>query len=206
MSPRRIGPYEDLEEIGRGGMGVIYSARDPKLGRTVVLKKVLAENEAARQLLMREAKVLAALDHPYICRIYDVLLHEGEVYLVLEHVRGSSFSEALAQPDRPLSSIIELVSKITEALESAHNQGIIHRDLKPSNIFLTPEGYPKLLDFGLAKLSDADATRSMATSGTLRYMSPEQVRGVTLDARSDVFSLGVRRFSARSDTAGAQSR
>lgn len=126
MSPRCIGPYEVLEEIGRGGMGVV------------------AENEAACQLLMREAQVLAALDHPYICRIYDALLHEGEVYLVLEHVRGSSFSEALAQPDRPLSSIIELVSKITEALESAHNQGIIHRDLKPSNIFLTPEGYPKL--------------------------------------------------------------
>lgn len=193
MSPERIGPYEDLKEIGRGGMGVVYSARDPKLGRTVVLKKVLAENEAARQLLMREAKVLAALDHPYICRIYDALLHEGEVYLVLEYVRGSSFSEALAQPDRSLSSIIELVSKITEALESAHNQGIIHRDLKPSNIFLTPEGYPKLLDFGLARLpdGDADATRSVATSGTLLYMSPEQVRGETLDARSDVFSVGV---------------
>jgi len=189
---RRLGSYEVLSLIGEGGMGRVYRGRDTRLGRTVALKVLPASFAANPDRLARfrnEAQVLASLNHPHICQIYDV----GDGYLVLEFVDGRPLRGPL-----PAADVVLLGIQIASALADAHRRGIVHRDLKPANILVTAasEGRPsiKVLDFGLAKVLQADSeatlTQMGVVVGTVAYMSPEQAQGAPLDARSDIFSLG----------------
>jgi TolB-like protein/tRNA A-37 threonylcarbamoyl transferase component Bud32 len=193
MVGKSISHYEILEKLGEGGMGAVYKARDPRLGRTVAIKVVNAE---FTQRFEREARAIAALNHPHICTLYDVGEHDGAPYLVMEYVEGQPLKGPLPTADTLRYSI-----QIGQALAAAHKAGIVHRDLKPDNILLTREGSVKVLDFGLAKLQptvETDAPTRTATmmteqgtvAGTGPYMSPEQARGEAVDARSDLFSFG----------------
>ena len=174
----KLGPYEILAPIGAGGMGEVWTARDTRLDRIVALKQLKSAHSGRFE---QEARAVAALNHPHICQIYDI----GPDFLVLEYVDGSRLRGPL-----PLEEALCTAAQIAGALEAAHAKGILHRDLKPGNIIVTGSG-AKLLDFGLAKFTlDADATQSMAISGTPLYMSPEQADGKPLDARSDIFSFG----------------
>jgi serine/threonine-protein kinase len=182
----RVGPYDILALLGSGGMGEVYKATDTRLGRTVAIKFLKGEYT---DRLDREARAIAALNHPHICTIHDV----GPDYLVMEYLEGGPLSAPV-----PLENAIRLALQIAGALEAAHAKGIIHRDLKPGNIFVTPAGV-KLLDFGLAKLNAEpnldDPTVSLTVAGTIvgtaAYMSPEQAQAKPLDARSDIFSFGL---------------
>jgi TolB-like protein/tRNA A-37 threonylcarbamoyl transferase component Bud32 len=182
QSGTRLGPYEILSAIGAGGMGEVWKARDTRLGRIVAIKQLMAP-DADR--FDKEARAIAALNHPHICQVYDV----GPDYLVLEYIEGHPLCGPL-----PADEVLRLAIQIAGALEGAHSKGILHRDLKPANIMVTEGGSAKLLDFGLAKLMDADAdmTRTLdgTVIGTAAYMAPEQAEGKPLDARSDVFSFG----------------
>src|SRR5689334_16134282 len=173
----KLGPYEILALIGKGGMGEVYRARDPRLNRDVAIKVSAAQFS---ERFEREAKAIAALNHPNICQIYDV----GPNYLVMEHIEGESPKGPLA-----LSEALRIARQIADALEAAHDKGITHRDLKPGNIKIKPDGTVKVLDFGLAKIdapagaqSENSSTLSMAATqtgvilGTAAYMSPEQAR------------------------------
>ena len=185
----RLGPYEILSQIGAGGMGQVYKARDTRLDRIVAVK---ISQEQFSERFEREARSVAALNHPNICQLYDV----GPNYLVMEFVEG----KPIAPPDNP-RKLLDIAAQIGEGLAAAHTKGLIHRDLKPDNIFLTRDGLVKILDFGLAKSAvtqDNEATRTMAltdagtTIGTINYMSPEQARGRSdLAAQSDQFSFGL---------------
>jgi serine/threonine protein kinase len=198
---RQIGPYRVLEEIGRGGMGVVYAAEDQRLGRTVALKALPAEytrDGTRRQRLTREARAAAALSHPAIATIFALEEIEGELYMVSELVRGHTLREELSSgplpPDRLLSTLIDIAS----ALEAAHASGIVHRDLKPENVVRREDGQIKVLDFGLARWEPTPDAPSMTrlteagvALGTPGYMAPEQLGGGQADPRSDVFAFGV---------------
>ena len=185
----KLGPYEILSRIGAGGMGEVYRARDTRLDRTVAIK---TSQEKFSNRFELEAKAVAALNHPNICTLHDV----GPDYLVMEFIEGKPPHGPL-----PVAEVLRLALQIADALDAAHKKGIVHRDLKPGNILVTNDGRIKILDFGLATLalpvSDSDATRPMTLTdagtavGTVAYMSPEQARGQTVDARSDIWSLGV---------------
>jgi serine/threonine protein kinase/tetratricopeptide (TPR) repeat protein len=209
MIGQTIGHYQVVEEIGRGGMGVVYKALDTKLSRPVAIKSLKADDaqdETAKKRFLREAMTVAQLDHPYICKVYEILEHAGQTYIVLEFVRGRSLSDVIADPAQvlPLEKALDFGREVAEALEEAHKHGIIHRDIKPNNIMLLESGHIKVLDFGLAKalptLSDssettsANLTKAGQVVGTLGYMSPEQITGRPADARSDIFALGVVLF------------
>ena len=203
----KVRHYEIIELIGKGGMGEVYLAKDKVLDRKVAIKFLPEEMQAddlARMRLLREAKAAAALDHPFICKIYE----EGEVdekaFFVMEYVEGTDLRSKMDKGPIPLRDVLQTTLEIAEALDYAHSKGIIHRDLKPANVMLTPQGHAKVMDFGLAKhflldgkaditktLSQASLTGQGALVGTLAYMSPEQARGESLDGRSDIFSLGI---------------
>src|ERR1700674_805834 len=183
----RLGPYEILAPIGAGGMGEVYRARDPRLNRDVAIKVSAAQFS---ERFEREAKAIAALNHPNICQIYDV----GPNYLVMEYVEGET-----PKGPMPLDEALRIARQIADALEAAHDKGIVHRDLKPANIKIKADGTVKVLDFGLAKLTqvqneaagDSGAKTVAGTvMGTAAYMSPEQAEGKPLDARTDIFSFG----------------
>jgi TolB-like protein/predicted Ser/Thr protein kinase len=185
----RLGPYEITGSLGAGGMGVVYRARDTRLGRDVAIK-VLPEQLAADPdrvyRFEQEARAVAALNHPNICQIYDV----GPGYLVLEYIDGAPLSGPL-----PAEAATRLALQMAVALDTAHRRGILHRDLKPANVLVTADGRVKLLDFGLAKTlapAESDLTRTIAgtIAGTAAYMSPEQAQGLSVDVRSDVFNFG----------------
>ena len=178
-----VGPYELVARIGVGGMGEVWKAHDPRLHRSVAIKRLSPEHA---QRFAREARAIAALNHPNICQIHDV----GPDYLVLEYIEGAP----LICP-YPIGEAVRLADQIVSALEAAHAKGIVHRDLKPGNIMVTASGTIKLLDFGLATIAmnvDGDLTRTTTNtvSGTAAYMSPEQAQGKRLDSRSDIFSFG----------------
>jgi eukaryotic-like serine/threonine-protein kinase len=204
----RLGPYEILDAIGAGGMGEVYRARDSRLGRDVALK-VLPEafgRDAERMTrLEREAKVLASLNHPNIASIYGVEESNGGRALVLELVEGATLTQRIQQDALPLDETLPIAKQIAEGLEYAHERGIIHRDLKPSNLKQTPDGQVKILDFGLAKALEGEATelelqnsptlsaaatRAGMLLGTAAYMSPEQARGKRVDRRADIWAFG----------------
>ena len=183
VSGMHLGPYVLLAPIGAGGMGEVWKARDSRLDRVVAIKKLKGEHS---ERFKQEARVIAALNHPHICQVYDV----GPDYLVLEYIEGQQLPCPLA-----VEEAVRLAIEIASAIEAAHRRGIIHRDLKPANIMVTNDGSVKLLDFGLAKQlpkAAADVTRTMegVIKGTVAYMSPEQAEGKSLDERSDVFSFG----------------
>jgi adenylate cyclase len=205
---RTLSHYRLLEEIGRGGMGVVYKALDTTLDREVALKVLPAEatmDPDRLERFRREAKAVAALNHPNIVTIYSVEEAEGIHFLTMELVSGSTLHELIPEGGLPLEKIFQVAVPLAEALSAAHERGIVHRDLKPSNVVVTEEGRLKVLDFGLAKLlspkegfseGSLPPTRTLATAegkilGTVPYMSPEQVAGKVVDHRSDIFSLGI---------------
>jgi len=192
-----VAGYEILGVLGRGGMGVVYKARQSGLNRVVALKMVLAGAHAGQHQLARfqaEAEAVAKLDHPNIVHIYEIGENEGLPFFSLEFVQGGSLSEAIAGKPRPPSQAAELLEQLALAMDLAHRHGIIHRDLKSANVLLTPEGTPKITDFGLAKSleSDTELTATGTLMGTPSYMSPEQARGDTraIGTLSDLYSLG----------------
>ncbi len=200
----RLGPYEILSSLGAGGMGEVYRARDPRLGRDVALKVIAGDEAPSPDRLRRferEARAVAALKHPHILAVYDVGWHAGQPYVVFELLEGETLRGRLSRGPLPVSKAVELAAHVCHALAAAHAQGVVHRDLKPENLFLAREGGVKLLDFGLAKLRQAPdagsdeqptatATDQGAWLGTPGYVSPEQLRGAGASARSDVFAVG----------------
>ncbi|HET9370371.1 MAG TPA: serine/threonine-protein kinase, partial [Vicinamibacterales bacterium] len=196
-----LGPYEIITLLGRGGMGEVYLARDPRLKRRVAIKVLQAESvgdDEAKRRLLREAQTAATLDHPNICTIYEVGEADGRSFIAMQYIDGETLAARLSRkPMEPLEALA-VATQVAEALVHAHQRGIAHRDIKPLNIMVSGRQV-KVLDFGLAKSTGAlhanHATetvlsRSVTISGTVPYMSPEQVRGEAIDARSDIFSLG----------------
>jgi eukaryotic-like serine/threonine-protein kinase len=206
-SGTRFGSYEIVAPIGAGGMGEVYQAHDTKLGRDVAIKvlpEAFAHDAERLSRFQREAKMLAALNHPNIATIYGLEQSDGIHYLVMELVPGETLAERIRAGTVSIHEALEIGAQIAEALEAAHEKGVIHRDLKPANVKVTPEGRVKLLDFGLAKafaddgdmdLSNAPTLTSLGTEegkilGTPGYMSPEQVRGKSVDKRTDIWAFG----------------
>ncbi len=209
MTNRTLGHYEVLEKLGEGGMGVVYKARDQHLGRFVALKVLPPEKVADPERKRRfdsEAKAASALNHPNIITIYDIDNAEGVDFIAMEYVEGRTLRQALGPHGLDLHTTLEYATAMADAMGAAHRAGIVHRDLKPENIMVTGQGHLKILDFGLAKLTEPAAadssetvtakvteptlTKPGAIIGTVTYMSPEQVEGKAADARSDVFSFG----------------
>ena len=209
MIGRRLSHYEIKEEISRGGMGVVYRAVDVRLGREVALKVLpddLVHDAARRERLVQEARAASHLEHPHIAVIHDVDEDDGVTFIAMELIRGEKLSDVLARGPLPLKRALDLAVEIAEGLARAHEKAVIHRDVKPANVMVTAEGHAKIIDFGLAKQNEpvaheaATATLARPATepglilGTAAYMSPEQARGVRVDHRTDVFSLGVTLF------------
>ncbi len=200
-APKTIGRYEILEEVGRGAMGAVYKARDPRIGRVVALKTVAfsfplgpGEEEEFLKRFYNEAQIAGRLNHPNIVTIYDVGEKdaEGEAYIAMEFVTGTNLHELLAGGGRlPLTQVAEVMTQLAQALDYAHENGVVHRDIKPANIILTEAGQAKILDFGIARLAAGGLTRPGRFFGTPNYMAPEQVTGLDVDGRADQFSLCV---------------
>ena len=212
MIGQTVSHYKITSKLGSGGMGVVYEAEDTKLGRHVAIKFLppeMAQNPAMLERFQREARASSALNHPGICTVYEIDHHEGQHFIVMELLEGETLDKRIRGGPLELPALLEFGIQVADALESASAKGIVHRDLKPANIWLTSRGQAKILDFGLAKMEASrpggapinvdDATAVLAGElttagmvvGTASYMSPEQARGQTTDARTDIFSLGV---------------
>jgi hypothetical protein len=205
----RLGHYEVISPIGAGGMGEVYKGRDPRLNRTIAIKVLpahITERAELRERFEREARAIAALNHPHICVVHDVGRHDEIDFLVMEYLDGETLADRIARGPLPFDQILTYGSQIADALDKAHRHGVTHRDLKPGNIMITKAGV-KLLDFGLAKVQEpvasfgsASIVPTLATAqpltvqgtilGTLQYMSPEQLEGREADSRADIFAFG----------------
>ena len=206
----RVGPYEIVAPLGAGGMGEVYRASDARLGREVALKvlpAVFASDPDRHRRFKQEAQATGRLNHPNLLAVFDVGEHDGQPYLIAELLEGESLRQALDRGALPLRTALEYAQQIAAGLAAAHGRDVVHRDLKPANLFVTSEGRVKILDFGLAKVSPAEARRDLAEAstagvatgpgmmmGSVGYMSPEQLRGLPADARADIFAFGVVLF------------
>jgi len=196
MIGRTISHYRILAKLGEGGMGVVYKAKDLKLKRTVALKFLppeLTRDDDAKTRFIHEAQAASSLDHPNICNIHEVdETDDSQLFIAMACYEGETLKERITRGPLPLNQSVDIARQVAEGLAKAHEQGIIHRDIKPANIFLTTDGLVKIVDFGLAKLSgQTRMTRDGTTLGTVAYLSPEQARGEEVDARADIWSLGV---------------
>ena len=197
LSPgAQLGPYSIAAEIGRGGMGIVYRAEDPRLKRQVAIKLLppdLTRDATAKQRFLQEAQAASALDHPNVCAIFDVgETDDGELYLVMAFYEGETLKDRIARGPLPVKEAVDIATQVGQGLAEAHAAGIVHRDTKPANLFITKSGVVKILDFGLAKLAGSEGvTQTGTTVGTVLYMSPAQARGKEVDHRTDIWSLGV---------------
>ncbi|MBN2200006.1 MAG: protein kinase [Candidatus Aminicenantes bacterium] len=213
MIGRTFSHYEILEKLGEGGMGEVWKARDLRLDRFVALKVIrpgAVEDGAARERLLREARTASKLNHPHVCTIYEVGEADGRAYIAMELVEGKTLSRQLEGRKLAAGQVLQLGIQLAEALDHAHKRGVVHRDFKSANVVLTPEDKVKVLDFGLAKrfgsiageqsvtLTQDSLTAPGIVAGTLAYMAPEQLRGEAVDARSDIWALGVVLFEMAS--------
>jgi serine/threonine protein kinase len=191
----KIGKYQILETIGRGGMGVVYKALDPRIGRVVAVKTIFSQRDTdpeMRQRFLQEARSAGALSHKNIITIYEMDEDAGQSFIAMEYLEGEDLKSIIARrASMSLEQKLRILVEVCEGLAHAHSMGVIHRDIKPGNIFLTRAGQVKILDFGLARQSTSDLTQTQTSMGTPSYMSAEQVRGEKLDHRTDIFSFGV---------------
>src|SRR3989338_1198123 len=196
-----IGQYRVGAKIGEGGMGAVYQAEQPAIGRTVVLKVLsanLTDNPEMLDRFKREVDIIARLEHPHILPVYDFGQHEGNPYIVMRFMGGGALLDRMRAQTLTREQLLRTLEQVADALDYAHERNIVHRDLKPANILLDERGNACLADFGLAKTLEgsADLTATGSILGTPAYMSPEQARGEKLNARSDVYSLAVMTYEA----------
>jgi serine/threonine-protein kinase len=198
--PQKLGRYQIVQQLGHGAMGVVYKARDPMINREVALKAIplasefdAEELEEVRQKFFREAETAGRLNHPHIVTIYDAGEDHGTAYIAMELLRGQALVDHTTEARLlPVAVTLELVARVADALQYAHQRQVIHRDIKPANVMYdAPSGQLKITDFGIARLTDSGRTRTGVVLGTPSFMSPEQLQGRTLTGQSDLFSLGI---------------
>ena len=189
-----ISRYRIVEKLGEGGMGVVYKAEDTTLERMVALKFLaqhLLNDEEAKARFLREAKAAAALDHPNICTVYEIAEVDGKTFIAMAFLEGESLEEHIAKGPLSLRDALDIARQTVDGLQAAHGKGVLHRDVKPANIIISPEGRATILDFGLARLTEASRLTKLDTAmGTVAYMSPEQAQGMEVDSRTDIWALG----------------